>query len=218
MLGAGQAGVAVDGGRQVHVARSGAGGLGSLGGTVLLGAASAGALPPAVEDASDLLHIQVDDVAGVAGRDAGGGAVDDPAGSTSAQRLTPSRTSERVTVANDTWWPLRCSSTAICRAAHLSLCRHASIWAKRPGSTCVGDRCGTLGSDVRDRAVLTAAHQTKPAGKGQRRVRVGHARSPWLGALLALHILPTGTRPVSPPPRPARPRVPRSPCAARTSR
>lgn len=102
MLGAGQAGVAVDGGRQVHVARSGAGGLGSLGGTVLLGAASAGALPPAVEDASDLLHIQVDDVAGVAGRDAGGGAVDDPAGSTSAQRLTPSRTSERVTVANDT--------------------------------------------------------------------------------------------------------------------
>src|SRR5665647_2877879 len=80
VLGVGQAGVTVDCGVQIDVARWGALGLGPLGGFVRRGAAAVGPPPATVGDAPDLLHIQVDHVAGVAGGDLPRGPVGRPVG------------------------------------------------------------------------------------------------------------------------------------------
>src|SRR5690554_3348748 len=69
VLGVGQAGEPVDGRVQVDVASAGAGGLGALDGPVLPRAAPVGAPATTVGDAPDLLDVDVDHVAGVAGSD-----------------------------------------------------------------------------------------------------------------------------------------------------
>src|SRR5665647_2025645 len=141
----------------------------------------------------------------------------------SRRRLMPNRTSQRPTVATDTTCPRPRSSRAIWRAVHLSLRRHVSIWVTRSGSSWVGDRCGTLARSARptspsssNRAFHFDKHwRETPASAAtcaigrcsQRRTRrplpagVNGALA-WdmtglLGSdeLLALHILPTGTRP-----------------------
>jgi hypothetical protein len=81
---------------QVDVAGAGALGLGALGGLVGRGAAPVGAPPAAVGDPPDLLDVDVDHVAGVAGGDPARDAVGRPAGvdvaaTVDAQADQPSR-------------------------------------------------------------------------------------------------------------------------------
>src|SRR5215212_168758 len=72
VLGVGEPGEPVDRGVQVDVAGAGAGHLGSVDGSVVVGAAAVGPTTAAVGDPADLLHIQVHHVAAVAGGDPAG--------------------------------------------------------------------------------------------------------------------------------------------------
>lgn len=63
-LGVGEPGVVIDGGVEVHVPGAGAGALGSAGDLVLRRPAAVDPPPSAVGDPAQLLHIDVDQVAG----------------------------------------------------------------------------------------------------------------------------------------------------------
>src|SRR5215213_8273491 len=72
VLGVGEPGEPVDRRMQVDVAGAGAGDLGPVAGSVVVGAAAVGPPAAAVGDPADLLHIQVHHVAAVAGGDPAG--------------------------------------------------------------------------------------------------------------------------------------------------
>ena len=130
----------------------------------------------------------------------------DPSSSMFVRRLMPNCTRQQLTVATEATYPPRASSRWVARADHLRPRRHPSINTTRSGWGWVGLPCGSearsgirprrarrarrtgpatstgtvrrlrLRTDVRDGAVLAAAHQAQHAGRGQRGASDGSSR------------------------------------------